>query len=156
MPSLPPKIKHFSILANNSRKIEIPVLSYWEKYFVTFPQRKLSYVIFDRNHFFWLYYCFYNQLLQQVLLLQPDWTLQNWNYHSKRFKFKIVFFCTVLKERILLSVKSFIDGKLAYGENLSSVKTNCRWKYFFREKYSSLKWNFVKVFPDKVLCLTWK
>ena len=55
----------------------------------------------------------------------------------ERFKIKITtlnalnlkpffFFFTVLKERILLSVKSFIDGKLAYGENLSSVKTNCQ------------------------------
>ena len=77
MPSLPPKIEHFSILANNSRKIEIPVLSYWEKYFLTFSQQKFSYVIFDRNHFF--YYIIAFKIINQSIITTGTSFTTRWN-----------------------------------------------------------------------------
>ena len=61
--------------------------------------------------------------------------------------FKTVYFYCL--ERILFSVKSFLEGKLVYGENLSSGKIVRRGKFSSGKKIRHLT-KFSSLFPDEV------
>ena len=101
-----------------------------EKYFVTFPRRKFSPVLFDSSHIL-TFYCFKHHE----------------SINNYKFKFKTVhFYCF---ERMLFSVKSFVEGKLVHGENLSMVKINRRGKFSSGENNRHLA-EILSLFPDKV------
>ena len=98
------------------------------KYFVTFPRHfSLIATIF----LFFIAFNIINQSIISIITTSTSFTtrlnvLRLKLQPERTFLVKTVYFHCC--ERILFSVKSFVERKLVYGENLTSVKINRRGK----------------------------